>query len=119
MPATLKADLSTPVFAHVLLLMLFTLFQLRASPLGTRPTLTLLASCHSCTTRTSRLCVLSLRQAYGYYDDIIKVLDFYIGLVPSETKAAAEKLVPAKRAALPKFLFKEDSALMKEKVAIS
>lgn len=47
------------------------------------------------------------------------MLDFYIGLVPPETKAAAEKLVPAKRAALPKFLFKENSAIMREKVAIS
>eukprot|EP00903_Cladosiphon_okamuranus_P012890 g12036.t1 len=60
-----------------------------------------------------------LKQGYGFYDDINKVLDFYIGLVPPETKAAAEKLVPAKRAALPKFLFKEDSAIMREKVAIS
>lgn len=58
-------------------------------------------------------------QAYGFYDDINKVLDFYIGLVPAETKAEAEKLLPAKRAALPKFLFKENSALMREKVAIS
>ena len=58
-------------------------------------------------------------QAYGFYDDINKVLDFYIGLVPPETKAAAEKLVPAKRAPLPKFLFKEDAAIMREKVAIS
>lgn len=58
-------------------------------------------------------------QAYGFYDDINKVLDFYIGLVPSETKTAADKLVPAKRAALPKFLFKENSAMMREKLAIS
>ena len=66
------------------------------------------------------ICVLAVfTQGYGFYDDINKVLDFYIGLVPPETKAAAEKLLPAKRAALPKFLFKEDSALMREKVAIS
>jgi len=39
--------------------------------------------------------------------------------VPPETRAAADKLLPAKRATLPKFLFKEDSALMREKVAIS
>ncbi|CAM9260366.1 unnamed protein product [Scytosiphon promiscuus] len=60
-----------------------------------------------------------LKQAYGFYDDINKVLDFYIGLVPSDTKTAADKLVPAKRAALPKFLFKQDSAMMREKLAIS
>ncbi|CAM9168556.1 unnamed protein product [Ectocarpus sp. 12 AP-2014] len=60
-----------------------------------------------------------LKQAYGFYDDINKVLDFYIDLVPPETKAAAEKLLPAKRAPLPGFLFKEKSTLMKEKVAIS
>lgn len=58
-------------------------------------------------------------QAYGYYDDINRVLDFYIALVPPESKKAAEKLLPAKRATLPKFLFKEGSALMREKVAIS
>lgn len=63
--------------------------------------------------------VVTRIQAYGYYDDINKVLDFYIGLVPAETKEAAEKLVPAKRATLPKFLFKEKSSLMREKVAIS
>lgn len=58
-------------------------------------------------------------QAYGFYDDINKVLDFYIGLVPAETRAGAEKLLPAKRESLPKFLFKEKSSLMREKVAIS
>ena len=58
-------------------------------------------------------------QAYGFYDDINKVLDFYIGLVPPETKKAAEKMLPDKRAPLPKFLFKEQNALMREKVAIS
>lgn len=47
------------------------------------------------------------------------MLDFYIGLVPPETKAEAEKLLPAKREGLPKFLFKEKSTLMREKVAIS
>lgn len=60
-----------------------------------------------------------LKQAYGFYDDINKVLDFYIGLAPPETKAAAEKLLPAKRTPLPKFLFKQDAAIMREKVAIS
>eukprot|EP00904_Undaria_pinnatifida_P005669 jgi/Undpi1/2231/HiC_scaffold_12.g05617.m1 len=60
-----------------------------------------------------------LKQAYGFYDDINKVLDFYIGLVPPETKKAAEKMLPDKRAPLPKFLFKEQNALMREKVAIS
>ncbi|CAM9751344.1 unnamed protein product [Ascophyllum nodosum] len=60
-----------------------------------------------------------LKQAYGYYNDINNVLDFYISLAPAESKQAAEKLLPAKKSALPKFLFKEDSALMKEKLAIS
>lgn len=70
----------------------------------------------------SPLCSLARvlsRKAYGFYDDINKVLDFYIDLVPAETKKAAEKLLPEKRAALPKFLFREKSALMREKVAIS
>lgn len=58
-------------------------------------------------------------QAYGFYDDINKVLDFYIGLVPAETRKAAEKMLPDKRATLPKFLFKEKNVLMREKVAIS
>ena len=58
-------------------------------------------------------------QAYGFYDDINKVFDFYIGLVPAETKQAAEKMLPAKRATLPKFLFKEKDVIMREKVAIS
>lgn len=58
-------------------------------------------------------------QAYGFYDDINKVLDFYIGLVPAETKKAAEKMLPGKRETLPKFLFKEKNVLMREKVAIS
>lgn len=47
------------------------------------------------------------------------MLDFYIGLVPAETRKAAEKMLPDKRATLPKFLFKEKNALMREKVAIS
>lgn len=61
----------------------------------------------------------SFPKAYGFYNDINKVLDFYIDLVPAETKRDAQKLLPAKRATLPKFLFKEDTAIMREKVAIS
>lgn len=79
--------------------------------------LAFLSACLSWHLRRSLSCPGS--KAYGFYDDINKVLDFYIGLVPPETKAAAEKLLPAKREPLPKFLFKEKSAIMREKVAIS
>ncbi|CAM9442236.1 unnamed protein product [Sphacelaria rigidula] len=60
-----------------------------------------------------------LKQAYGFYDDINKLLDFYINLVPPEAREGANKFLPAKRAALPKFLFKEKSLIMQEKVSIS
>lgn len=63
--------------------------------------------------------VLPLLQAYGFYDDIIRLLDFYVNLVPADARTSATKLLTAKRASLPKFLFKEDSLLMKERVATS
>ncbi|CAM9127188.1 unnamed protein product [Choristocarpus tenellus] len=57
-----------------------------------------------------------LKQAYGFYDSVLKLLDFYITLVPPETQDKAKAILPAKMAALPKFLFKENSVVMKAKM---
>lgn len=64
-------------------------------------------------------CALFCPKAYGYYGDINKLFDFYIDLVPSDTRVKAEKLLPAKRSTLPKFLFKEEAMFKREKVATS
>lgn len=69
--------------------------------------------------RATLLDCLPHRKAYGFYDDINKLLDFYINLVPADAREGANKLLPAKKANLPKFLFKERSVLMEEKVSIS
>lgn len=63
--------------------------------------------------------LFAILKAYGFYDDINKLLDFYLALVPADVREGAKKLVPAKRETLPKFLFKEGSVLMIEKVSIS
>ncbi|CAM9136984.1 unnamed protein product [Discosporangium mesarthrocarpum] len=57
-----------------------------------------------------------LKQAYGYYNDILQLFDFYITLVPPDTQEKAKALLPAKKADLPKFLFKENDIMMKEKM---
>lgn len=59
------------------------------------------------------------RKAYGFYDDINTLLDFYINLVPAEAREGGKKLLPEKKAGLPNFLFKERAAIMQEKVSIS